>query len=657
MNDGRAARDGREGQRADPAAPAGQSSPATVTLLRGVIVFAATVATGVLGFALPHFGARLALPLLPSGIAVAALVRWGRGLWPAILVAELAIDLWNGSSLGPSLVVACGLPAGAWVTARILDRRGFDPTFARSHDVPLFLVATVIGMALPAAIGMLGFGTEPHTTPGVWFTGWLRWWSNTTAGVLLVAPLLIALRRESLDRLRAQPVYAGAFVVAVLALGAVDLLWPSHNLDGTALRPPLFVLSLALIVVGTVRFGLVAATAAALVLSTFAALGFAFDRGAFFGLTELPGLVVLWSYVGAMAGFGLIITALLAERDAAAAERLRAERRYAEVFEASPQPLWVYDPATLGFLLVNQATERQYGYSRAELLGMHVTDLAAAGEEHAVPAADAAPRGEGEPFETRHAGRDGRILEVEMWTRPIDFGGQPAVLVFAADVTERKALGRALIDAIAGEQRRIGQEMHDGLGQELTGLSLSVRALANRAGRERLPFADELDQLATLIAACIQSARRIVHGLSPLAGADGNLVAALASLADMSSVGGIAVRVNTHLDAPLTLPLEARNNLFRIAQEALQNALKHSGATHIDIELAVRPDTVRLAILDDGRGPPDLSLPGSGLGLRTMRYRADSIGGRLSIRPRNPAGTAVLCEAPQRLTDRAARSA
>jgi PAS domain S-box-containing protein len=655
MGDDRAATDRRGEEQARPAA-AGRRL-ATVTPLRGLVVFAATLATGVLGFALPHFGARLALPLLPSGIAVAALVRWGRGLWPAILLAELAIDLSNGSSLGRSLVVACGLPAGAWLTAQVLERRGFDQSFSRAQDVPLFLVATVIGMTLPAALGTLGFETGPHVRPGVWLISFLRWWSNTTAGVLLVAPLLIALRREPLERLRAHPVYAGAFVVAALALGAVDLLWPAHYLDGTALRPLLFVLSLVLIVVGTVRFGLVAATAAALVLSTFAALAFAFDRGAFFGLAELPGLVVLWSYVGAMAGFGLIVTALLAERDAAAAERLRAERRYAEVFEASPQPLWVHDPATLGFLLVNQATERQYGYSRAELLGMRVTELAAPGEDRAVPAGDAAPRGDGEPFETRHAGRDGRVLEVEMWTRPIDFGGQPAVLVFATDVTERKALGRALIDAIAGEQRRIGQEMHDGLGQELTGVSLSVRALANRAGRERLPFADELEQLATLIAACIQSARRIVHGLSPLAGADGNLVAALANLADTSSIAGITVRVSTRLDAPLTLPLEARNHLFRIAQEALQNALKHSGATHIDIELAVRPDTVRLAIQDDGRGPPGLALPGSGLGLRTMRYRADSIGGRLSIRPRNPTGTIVLCETPQTPAPAAARLA
>jgi len=607
-----------------------------------LIVFAVTFATGAIGFQLPHWGARLALPLLPSGVAVGALVRFGRGLWPAVFAAELVIELWNGTDLLPALVVASGLPAGAWVTARALELRRFDSTFARASDVPLFIVATAIGMSVSATIGLLGLHLGPLQRSPIDPVNWLRWWSNTSTGVLLVAPLLIAARRESLDRLRERPWYAAGFI-AMLILVAVTIV----TAEPESLRGPLFVVSLALVVIGTMRFGLVASAATTLLLSTVAALGFAFDHGVLQGLPELSGLVLLWSYVGAMTGFVLIVTALLAERDSAAAERLRAERRYAEVFEASPQPLWVYDPATLGLLLVNQATERQYGYSREALLGMRVSDLAAPGEERAVPGPDAAPRTDGEPFETRHVSRDGRVLEVEMWTRPIDFGGASAVLVFAADVTERKALGRALIDAIAGEQRRIGQEMHDGLGQELTGLSLSLRALANRAGRDRLPLAGDLEQLATFVSTCIQSARRIVHGLSPLSGADGNLVAALAHLAESGSASGIQVRVNTRLEAPLTLPLEARNHLFRIAQEALQNAQKHAGARHIDIEFAVRSDSVRLAVLDDGRGPPAPNAPAAGLGMRTMRYRAASIRGRLSIRPRHPAGTVVLCEAPQ----------
>ena len=151
--------------------------------------------------------------------------------------------------------------------------------------------------------------------------------------------------------------------------------------------------------------------------------------------------------------------------------------------------------------------------------------------------ADEAP----EPFETRHRTRDGRVLAVEVWTRDIDLGGQRAVLVFASDVTERRALGSALIDAIANEQRRIGQELHDGLGQELTGLALSARALATRAERERQPIAAGLVQLAALAASCIQAARRIAQGVSPLSDADGNLPVALEAMAARSSGGSTVV--------------------------------------------------------------------------------------------------------------------
>jgi PAS domain S-box-containing protein len=621
--------------------------PAAITLLRALVVFAGTFATGALGLALPHFGARLALPILPSGIAVAALVRWGRGLWPAVFAAELAIELFNGNGPVQSVVIACGLPLGAWLTAWLLERYRFERTFAHSRDVPLFLAATVAGMVLPATFGSLGFALGPAATPGNDLVSWLRWWSNTTAGVLLVAPLLIAARAESLDRLRARPLtgFALVLIVAVVALLPLELV--RDAVDPAMLRAPLIVVSLVLVVIGALRFGLVASAATTLAISAVAALSFAFNRGLLQDLEPLPGLVLLWSYVGSATGLVLLVTALLAERDAAAAERLQAERRYAEVFEASPQPLWVHDPATLGFLLVNRATERQYGFSRDALLGMRVTDLAAPGEERAVPASDAAPRAGGEPFETRHVDRDGRVLDVEMWDRRIDFGGRSAVLVFATDATERKMLGRAFIDAIAGEQRRIGQEMHDGLGQELTGVSLSTRALANRASRERLPVASELDQLAAHIATCIKSAQHIVRGLSPLAGADGNLVAALGQLAEHGSAGGIAVRFQSRLEAPLTLPLEARNHLYRIAQEALQNAQKHAAARHVDIEFTVRADVVRLAVLDDGHGLAEPARRGSGLGMRGMRYRAAAIGGRLSVRPRSPSGTAVLCDAPQ----------
>jgi PAS domain S-box-containing protein len=298
---------------------------------------------------------------------------------------------------------------------------------------------------------------------------------------------------------------------------------------------------------------------------------------------------------------------------------------------------------------VNDAAVRQYGWSRDELLMRTVEVLAATGKQAVLPPQphDAAVIVEmmAEPFETQHVTKDGRVLEIEVWTRSIDCGGQAAELAFAVDVTERRAFGQALMDAIGGEQRRIAEEMHDGLGQELTGLALSVRALANRAQKERDAISVELDQLALLATSCIQDAHRIVQGLSPLTNAEGNLEAALEGLAKRSSLSGIRVRFRGQNDLP-PLDLKARNHLYRIAQEAVQNALKHAAAKSIEIELAARPGAVTLSVTDDGQG---LSADaGSGLGMRTMRFRASAIGAKLSIRRGVSGGNAVVCSVPMK---------
>ncbi len=619
-------------------------TPLKVTVTRWLLVFAVTTASGLLGFMLPSLGARLTLPLLPSGIAAAATTRWGRGMWPAVFAAATCINLSLGRPWLTDVFVGAGLAGGACVTSWLLEHYHFDPNFTRSRDVLVFLLAAALGMTLAPSLGMLGYAIAISPSMPLLPINWLRWWSNVTAGVLLLTPLLVAINRQSFARLLAQWLSGLVWLAALLGCVAAILVLP-----GPLGRAPILVLSLVLIVVGAIRFGLVPAVATALAVSAATAFSFAFSKGAFGGGEELAGLVAIWSFIGALVGLSLAVTALLAERDAAASAKLRAERRYAQIFDGSPQPLWVHDPVTLHFLLVNEAAIRQYGWERAEFLERGTDSLAAPGGEPVLPPAEARAAAESgpAPFETRHCTRTGQILDVEVWTRSIDLDGHPADLVFAIDVTERRALGRALLEAISGEQRRIGQEIHDGLGQELTGLALSLRALANQAARERAAMAQDLAQLADMVSGCIESTRRIVRGLSPLSDADGNLLGALESLAQTSSLSGTPVRLRTRLDASLVLPLEARSHLLRIAQEAVQNALKHSGASRVDVDLWVRPGAVTLTVDDDGRGLGSPDADTAGLGMRTMQFRAVAIGGRLRITRRRGGGTVIVCDAPQ----------
>ncbi len=617
-----------------------------MTMLRMLLAFAAIFATGALGFALPSLGASLSLPLLPSGFAVAAMYRWGRPMWPAVLAAGIAIDLSTQQPLIAAIGVGVGLAGGAALSAWILESRRFDPSFSRANDVPLFIFAAAVGMALAPTVGYLGFYLADVTDEAGNPVNWLRWWINTVAGVILVGPILVAFSRRSLAQFIGHW-KSGALWLLAVAICGLGILFGSSNPVGT---PPMALFAILLVVVGAIRFGLVPAAGASFVISVLAAFSIAFSRGKFGHIEELHGLVTIWTLSAALTGLTLIVTALLAERDAASVEKLRAEQRYAQVFNGSPQPIWVHDRDTLRFLMINEAAVRQYGWGRSEFQSMTVAALippeqnrlpAQSGEFTAASAAD--------PFETRHVTRDGRLLEVEVWTRAIIFGGQPAELVFAVDVTERRALGRALVDAISSEQRRIGQEMHDGLGQELTGLALSARALANRAARERDAIAGDLDQLALLATSCIQDARLIVQGLSPLTDADGSLEAALEALARNSSLSDIPVRFRVRHDAPVTVDLKARNHLYRIAQEAVQNALKHSGASAINIELCSGEETIRLAVIDNGRGLSSESSSGTGIGLgmRTMRFRSSAIGGRLQFVRGADGGNTVVCAAPQ----------
>ncbi|HEX3848880.1 MAG TPA: PAS domain S-box protein [Steroidobacteraceae bacterium] len=620
-----------------------------------LVTFLALIGVGITTLISTKLGADLTLPLLPGGIAVAASIRWGRQMWPAIFLARVLTELGLDQPLLHAIGVGAGGAAGSVLTAWILGKRGFDSSFSHARDVPLFIIAGAIGMTLAPTLGLLGSVLGHDASAEISSLHWIRWWSNSTAGVLVVGPILVAASRRSLSQF-AEHWLIGCFwvlAVACCCAGALTL-----GAAGAG-RPLVVTFALLLVVVGVIRFGLVVAASGALAMSTSAGLSFVFGIGIFGRLDEIAGFATLWSFSAALTGLGLLVTALLAERDSAALERLQAERRYAQIFDASPQPLWVHDPATLEFLLVNEAAVRQYGWSREELLSQRVPVLAPPDMFAVVP-----PRASGsgssaapEPFETRHRTRDGRVLAVEVWTRDIELGGRPAELVFASDVTERRALGSALIDAIASEQRRIGHELHDGLGQELTGLALSARALATRAGREYPPLSTGLEQLAALAASCIQAARRIAQGVAPLSDADGNLPAVLDALAARSSLGGVTVRSRARLDAAIMLDLETRNHLYRIAQEAVQNALKHAQARHVDIDLWAQGSGVTLAIRDDGIGLPGSAAARRGLGMRTMHFRAGSIGGRLTIASRSGGGVTVSCEVAQPKTVSAIASA
>jgi PAS domain S-box-containing protein len=216
------------------------------------------------------------------------------------------------------------------------------------------------------------------------------------------------------------------------------------------------------------------------------------------------------------------------------------------------------------------------------------------------------------------------------------------------DITERRLLEREVLDASSLERRRIVADLHDGLGQSLYGARLlahSLEAAARKSGDRML---SDLGQLVRTIEICFESCRRLAHGVSPFTEMRGGLVRALKSLTHRSSSNHRPeIKLTVLKDAPLCLDDAVEDHLYRLAQEAVSNALRHAAASAIHMTLAIQPSRVTLTITDDGVGLPRRMNASTHLGLKLMRYRANIIRGELSISSVEPRGTRIICECVQ----------
>jgi PAS domain S-box-containing protein len=218
------------------------------------------------------------------------------------------------------------------------------------------------------------------------------------------------------------------------------------------------------------------------------------------------------------------------------------------------------------------------------------------------------------------------------------------------DITRRKeleheSLGREVLAIAEREQRHIGQELHDGVGQELTGLGLMAQTLAQRlpeaAGEKRiaLRLVAELD--------CVhRQVRELSRGLIPVHVESRGLAAALDELAARASAAS-GISVTAECPEWVELPDHpTATQLFRIAQEAVSNALRHGRPRHVYLTLFTEPNGLRLRINDDGIGIQSGSDQSDGLGIRIMQFRAAVIGGLLQVGPSVGGGTVVSCTLP-----------
>ncbi|MGP8199693.1 MAG: ATP-binding protein [Limisphaerales bacterium] len=219
---------------------------------------------------------------------------------------------------------------------------------------------------------------------------------------------------------------------------------------------------------------------------------------------------------------------------------------------------------------------------------------------------------------------------------------QGGVVVYT-DISPRKLMEKQIAEISDREQRRIGQDLHDNLCQHMVSIAFAAELLRDKLARKELPEATQAETIAEMVSEGISQARNLARGLYPVRLEVDGLTSALEELA-----AGAQARNNIacHFacDEQVLIHDEvAGSNLYRIAQEAVNNAVKHSRCKNISIGLGAVEDEVTLTVKDDGIGFPETLDAGGGMGLHIMNYRANMIGAFLDIRRGAGGGTIVIC--------------
>jgi PAS domain S-box-containing protein len=227
--------------------------------------------------------------------------------------------------------------------------------------------------------------------------------------------------------------------------------------------------------------------------------------------------------------------------------------------------------------------------------------------------------------------RDGERRWVRAIGRREDEAGEPRrVFGVFQDVTERRQLEGELVLIAQREQTRISFDLHDGLGQELTGITLLLNGLMTQVPDSETAFRDDLRRVALMVRSALETCRSLAKGLSPTGREPGGLCGAIRQLgARMAHVSGVKVRVRIR-GQMLPLAEAVADHLFRITQEAITNALKHGHCKRILVSLDCNASRAWLSIRNDGI-PITAAVVGEGMGLKIMRHRAHLIGATLTI--------------------------
>ena len=299
----------------------------------------------------------------------------------------------------------------------------------------------------------------------------------------------------------------------------------------------------------------------------------------------------------------------------------------------------------------NEFAQQFFGYSEQDILGRNVIgtiipERDSSGRDMAAIVGDIGHHPEqNAASEDENMRRNGERVQIAWANRPIrnEHGDIVEILCVGNDITEHRRLEEEVLRISEIERQRIGQDLHDSLGQTLSGVSCLTQVLHRRLLEKSLPEADDVARIESVIGDSVNLARALARGLSPVGIEPNGLMAAIKELSsDMEDLFGTSFVFRCDDDVRVEDNTVA-THLYRIAQEAAHNAVRHGKPNEVIISLASTNGDVVLTVADDGVGVPQDMEEADGMGCRIMRHRAKMIGACLEIGPRRRRGVIVTC--------------
>ena len=298
---------------------------------------------------------------------------------------------------------------------------------------------------------------------------------------------------------------------------------------------------------------------------------------------------------------------------------------------------------------VNPAALKLFGYAEEEMVGRNVSMLMPEpySSEHDHYLGNYTRTGKGKIIgigrEVVGRRQDGSLFPMDLSVGEVRLAGERFFTGIVRDITERKRLEKEILEISDREQRRIGQDLHDDLCQHLAGIGLMSEVLEQKLAEKAEPESAEARRIAEHVQGAIEQTRMLARGLSPVEMESADLMAALTELASNTTT---MFRVHCRLRAgkPVWVGDAAvSTHLYRIAQEAISNAIRHGGADEITIGLEAEGNDAVLSVSDNGAGFAEPKKDHQGMGLRIMKFRAGMIGGILEMGGAGGTGAVVSC--------------